>query len=801
MALGSLQKIFEDISKRLAALETTGPGAVQSVFGRQGNVVGESGDYSASFITTTVTDKNVQQFLDDFSTRITALENGGGSGAVVDSVFGRTGAVAAQDGDYNASQITMNESDVETVLNDLLSRLSSLENNPYVLPQATDTTLGGIKTGATLVTDENGTNVRLLGKYNTGIGSAGTGLYAAADGSFGVNLVNDPTEQLPYGGGLKADWDRLWAKPASKTELGSVVAGDGLAVDSNGVLSVTGGGSGGGDVSSVFGRTGTVTAQDGDYTAAQITANSTSNVQAELDSLDNRVESLENNPPELPVASSTVLGGVKIGSGINIADDGTISASGGSSGQIPIATKEILGGVLNSNSPIMDLNIKPNGELSVDPTYSTIVFGATSVKPDANGSLENPYGYTQFDVMTRQKIFNGTIKAGFITTAGISESNYPYPIKNEIYIEPVGAATVSRINFNIAKDRSGDNLILNNVQLYFGHDSTKRNVHNGKYHCSFTSSKICQLYRTDFYQCVFYFKNADIRCRTTGTVQGSFNNCDMYLDTCNISSAIMNNCKVVVNGGNILSTSKFNNCEIILLNNVNTGDAYMTNCVVYTNGQELSNNITNSTIVGEPSGSEYVLPAATNSTLGGVKVGNGIDVSADGTISVSGGSTSVTDNPTFYAAQNESGDGSGKNESNYIAISALATKLFQNHYSQCQVYLEPPVQIPNTLPTIPINFLIATTGTIQFNSTSDKAYNFTGVAVDSCFLGATSIRSTMNRCTFNVKDLTVRTFNFNDCIIFCENCVASNCDFTRCVIIGKFNSESGCTFTNCIKNA
>ena len=41
-------------------------------------------------------------------------------------------------------------------------------------------------------------------------------------------------------------------------------------------------------------------------------------------------------------------------------------------------------------------------------------------------------------------------------------------------------------------------------------------------------------------------------------------------------------------------------------------------------------------VEGLPSGGEYTLPAATASTLGGVKVGSGLSVTSDGTLSADG---------------------------------------------------------------------------------------------------------------------------------------------------------------------
>jgi hypothetical protein len=48
-------------------------------------------------------------------------------------------------------------------------------------------------------------------------------------------------------------------------------------------------------------------------------------------------------------------------------------------------------------------------------------------------------------------------------------------------------------------------------------------------------------------------------------------------------------------------------------------------------------------------GSNYTLPVATTSVLGGVKVGTGLAAGVDGTLSVSGGTNSITANGYTYA--------------------------------------------------------------------------------------------------------------------------------------------------------
>lgn len=69
-------------------------------------------------------------------------------------------------------------------------------------------------------------------------------------------------------------------------------------------------------------------------------------------------------PYVLPAATSGTLGGVKIGEGVNVASDGTISVEGGGGGSyvLPAATSATLGGIKVGTG----LTITPDGLLSVD---------------------------------------------------------------------------------------------------------------------------------------------------------------------------------------------------------------------------------------------------------------------------------------------------------------------------------------------------------------------------------------------------------------------------------------------------
>lgn len=73
----------------------------------------------------------------------------------------------------------------------------------------------------------------------------------------------------------------------------------------------------------------------------------------------------------LPAATSETLGGVKIGDGVNVTDDGTISVTQ-STYTLPAATASTIGGV----KPGTGLTVSEDGTLSVD--ISAILTAATT---------------------------------------------------------------------------------------------------------------------------------------------------------------------------------------------------------------------------------------------------------------------------------------------------------------------------------------------------------------------------------------------------------------------------------------
>ena len=126
--------------------------------------------------------------------------------------------------------------------------------NNYVLPTASDTTLGGVKVGSGLSINDDILSTDPIPDATT----SASGLMSATDKTK-LNGLSPYT--LPA---------------ATTSSLGGVKVGSGLSIDTTGELSV--------------------------------------------------------DQYQLPIASSSTLGGVKIGSGISIASDGTISTTGGGGG-------------------------------------------------------------------------------------------------------------------------------------------------------------------------------------------------------------------------------------------------------------------------------------------------------------------------------------------------------------------------------------------------------------------------------------------------------------------------------------
>ncbi|MGD0360275.1 MAG: hypothetical protein ABSC93_05370 [Bryobacteraceae bacterium] len=226
------------------------------------------------------------------------------AGGAVASVFGRTGAVAAQPGDYTYSEIGGTLPDAalpgDAVTTTTLSN-STLTAAVTSLSATSDITAGGALTAAGNVYANSGSNAAGCLHLSDDNGAHDMGLCAPASGFNGLlnlwSAAGTAGQVTTSDGANSLQWSNLGGiagtlSSAQMPALGGDVSNSGLAVTvtalqgramagtapmSAQVLQWNGsqwapGTLSGGAVSSVFGRTGAVAAQSGDYTLTQIGA-------------------------------------------------------------------------------------------------------------------------------------------------------------------------------------------------------------------------------------------------------------------------------------------------------------------------------------------------------------------------------------------------------------------------------------------------------------------------------------------------------------------------------------------------
>ena len=271
-------------------------GGVTSTFGRTGAVTAQTGDYSFGQISGTVGTGQLPTIGGDLSGLLTSvtvyrIQNRAVSAAApatgqvlmwdgaqwgpsvpggVTSMFGRIGAVTAQTGDYSFAQISgaVGSGQLPTAGGDLSGALASptvarIQNRPVgVSSPSTGQVLGwdGVQW----------TPQTVAGAVTSAFGRTGAVTAQSGDYSFGQISGSVAGGQLPAAGGdlsgtlTAARVTGLQSRPIATTvpATGQVLAWDGTQWLPQALSGV--------GVTSVFGRTGTVTAQTGDYSFAQV---------------------------------------------------------------------------------------------------------------------------------------------------------------------------------------------------------------------------------------------------------------------------------------------------------------------------------------------------------------------------------------------------------------------------------------------------------------------------------------------------------------------------------------------------
>lgn len=239
--------------------------------------------------------------------------------------------LASQGVTYTAGDhININSSNVISATYDVAT-----SSDPGLMSTSDKTKLDGIESGA------NNYELLIASASNLGGVKVGTGLSINVEGALSADTIPEATtttaglmssSDKSKLDGVETNANNYVLPTASDTTLGGVKVGGGLSI-SDGVVSTDPIPDATTSASGLMSAT-DKTKLDGlsPYTLPAATTSSLGGVKVGSGlSIDNTGE-LSADQYQLPIASSSTLGGVKVGSGISIASDGTISTTGGGGG-------------------------------------------------------------------------------------------------------------------------------------------------------------------------------------------------------------------------------------------------------------------------------------------------------------------------------------------------------------------------------------------------------------------------------------------------------------------------------------
>ena len=255
---------------------------------------------------------NDDEFEVDYSTNSISLTGQGGGGvAGVSSFNGRTGAVAPQDGDYTAEQVGAASIDTVNTMSDYIHEIvEGTEPLPYLPddytpPVATVSSVGMVKPG--------------------------TGMEVTADGTLNCTVT-------PGTGGITQEQaDDRYLQLSGGTMAGA------LNMGANKITTTT------------------TPIETSDVTNKGYVDGVVHVVSDEVDGIIAGTTAIT-----LPVATDVKVGGIKVGAGLEVTEDGTLSVNE-TSVNIPVATISTVGGVKVGSG----LMVTSDGTLS-NPSASTI---------------------------------------------------------------------------------------------------------------------------------------------------------------------------------------------------------------------------------------------------------------------------------------------------------------------------------------------------------------------------------------------------------------------------------------------
>jgi len=288
--------------------------------------------------------------------------------APVNSVFGRVGAIVATLGDYAASLIT-NDSTVPGVT--VSDALNTLETDK----------LEAVSTDASLTGNGTPADPLVVVPVSAPVDSVfgRVGVIIAALGDYAASLItNDSTVT---GATVSDALNTLETSKLETVSTDASLTGNGTPADPLTVVSASA------PVDSVFGRTGAVTAQSGDYDSDLIDNNSSIPGATTSNALDN----LQNNKLSNVSTDATLTGDGTSGSPLSVVPSGTVpthASTHESGGSDEINVNNLSGILADSQSVSTDSSLTGDGT-AADPLSAQT---ALNLKEDvANKGVNNGY--------------------------------------------------------------------------------------------------------------------------------------------------------------------------------------------------------------------------------------------------------------------------------------------------------------------------------------------------------------------------------------------------------------------------
>jgi hypothetical protein len=504
---------------------------------------------------------------------------------------------------------------------------------PYSLPVASATVLGGIKVGANLSIDGNGvlnanTTPYVLPVATTAVLGGvkqGANVFIAVDGTLSVaapyvlpaattttlgGLIVGDNLSVDSSGRVSAIINQYRLPPATTLTLGGVIVGSGLTVDATGKLSV----SYTVPVSSVSGQTGAVVVKAIDkdnstgtsliYDSGETTGVikllrlvAGNNITITPDTVGNlTVSGQPSIPYTLPTATTTILGGVRIGANISVSGNGTISVA--PPYVLPVASQTVLGGIKVGSG----LTITADGVLS---TYGFVTsvngkVGAVQVSTTDNNTASGVTLIADTGATTGNAKLLRLVAGAGVTLTNDSFGNLQIAASGD-YTLPVATATVLggvKIGANVSVTADGTISVAAPTAPYVLPVATSTVLGGVK-------------------------QGTGVTIAVDGTISVSAAG--------GVTSVDGQTGAVVVEA---TDNNPATGTSLIVDSGATTGDIKLRTVVGGTN-IALSTDANNNLVI-DGSALAYTLPVATASVLGGVKQGAGVSIAADGTLSVSG---------------------------------------------------------------------------------------------------------------------------------------------------------------------